>query len=165
MWLLEWKCFLNETHSFVYLLIRLFSPVFREKNSVNCSYKDEDDCVQNFQYYEDAIGSFLYLVRKAGQARAERNTITCNMFWHVVKYFPQDPYSRAHTLTCVWWNSPVWDTVLYQKYFSGIHGKNTLKLFWGVMHGGTIDAMLKNGNIQYTHTHSVFMLADATKHI
>ncbi|XP_056607842.1 integrin beta-3a [Triplophysa dalaica] len=39
--------------------------VFREKNSVNCSYKDEDDCVQNFQYYEDASGSFLYLVRKA----------------------------------------------------------------------------------------------------
>uniref|UniRef100_A0A672P7Y6 Integrin beta subunit cytoplasmic domain-containing protein n=1 Tax=Sinocyclocheilus grahami TaxID=75366 RepID=A0A672P7Y6_SINGR len=38
--------------------------VFHEKNSVNCSYKDEDDCVQNFQYYEDASGkSFLYLVK------------------------------------------------------------------------------------------------------
>uniref|UniRef100_A0A8C2AA08 Integrin beta n=1 Tax=Cyprinus carpio TaxID=7962 RepID=A0A8C2AA08_CYPCA len=43
----------------------LFSPVFHEKNSVNCSYKDEDDCVQNFQYYEDASGqSFLYLVKE-----------------------------------------------------------------------------------------------------
>lgn len=40
--------------------------VFHEKNSVNCSYKDEDDCVQNFQYYEDASGkSFLYLVKEA----------------------------------------------------------------------------------------------------
>lgn len=39
--------------------------VFHEKNSVNCSYKDEDDCVQNFQYYEDASGqSFLYLVKE-----------------------------------------------------------------------------------------------------
>uniref|UniRef100_A0A9J7YS65 Integrin beta n=1 Tax=Cyprinus carpio carpio TaxID=630221 RepID=A0A9J7YS65_CYPCA len=36
-----------------------------QKNSVNCSYKDEDDCVQNFQYYEDASGqSFLYLVKE-----------------------------------------------------------------------------------------------------
>uniref|UniRef100_A0A673M0P4 Integrin beta n=1 Tax=Sinocyclocheilus rhinocerous TaxID=307959 RepID=A0A673M0P4_9TELE len=36
--------------------------LFHEKNSVNCSYKDEDDCIQNFQYYEDASGkSFLYL--------------------------------------------------------------------------------------------------------
>jgi len=37
---------------------------------VNCSYKDEDDCVQNFQYYEDASGkSFLYLVKEAGERR------------------------------------------------------------------------------------------------
>ncbi|XP_043089691.1 integrin beta-3a isoform X2 [Puntigrus tetrazona] len=39
--------------------------VFHEKNSVNCSYKDEDDCIQNFQYYEDASGkSFLYVVKE-----------------------------------------------------------------------------------------------------
>ncbi|XP_051994725.1 integrin beta-3a isoform X1 [Xyrauchen texanus] len=39
--------------------------VFHEKNAVNCSYKDENDCVQNFQYYEDASGkSFLYLVKE-----------------------------------------------------------------------------------------------------
>ncbi|XP_073713556.1 integrin beta-3a isoform X1 [Misgurnus anguillicaudatus] len=38
---------------------------FHEKNAVNCSYKDEDACVQNFQYYEDASGkSFLYLVKE-----------------------------------------------------------------------------------------------------
>uniref|UniRef100_A0A673M0Q3 Integrin beta n=1 Tax=Sinocyclocheilus rhinocerous TaxID=307959 RepID=A0A673M0Q3_9TELE len=37
-------------HAFNY---HLFSSVFHEKNSVNCSYKDEDDCIQNFQYYED----------------------------------------------------------------------------------------------------------------
>ncbi|TRY95655.1 hypothetical protein DNTS_017850 [Danionella cerebrum] len=36
---------------------------FHETNAVNCSYKDEDDCVQNFQYHEGARGkSFLYLV-------------------------------------------------------------------------------------------------------
>ncbi|XP_052400153.1 integrin beta-3 [Carassius gibelio] len=36
--------------------------VFHKKN---CSYKDEDDCIQNFQYYEDASGkSFLYLVKE-----------------------------------------------------------------------------------------------------
>ncbi|NP_001032312.1 integrin beta-3a precursor [Danio rerio] len=38
---------------------------FFETNAVNCSYKDEDDCVQNFQYYEDASGkSLLYLVKE-----------------------------------------------------------------------------------------------------
>ncbi|XP_030649159.1 integrin beta-3a [Chanos chanos] len=38
---------------------------FYEKNSVNCTYKDEDDCVQHFQYYEDASGkSILYLVKE-----------------------------------------------------------------------------------------------------
>uniref|UniRef100_A0A8C1RA53 Integrin beta n=1 Tax=Cyprinus carpio TaxID=7962 RepID=A0A8C1RA53_CYPCA len=38
--------------------------VMKGKNAVNCSYKDEDNCIQNFQYYEDAIGkSFLYLVK------------------------------------------------------------------------------------------------------
>lgn len=37
---------------------------------MNCSYKDEDDCVQNFQYYEDASGkSFLYLVKEPGERR------------------------------------------------------------------------------------------------
>uniref|UniRef100_A0A671QAH7 Integrin beta n=1 Tax=Sinocyclocheilus anshuiensis TaxID=1608454 RepID=A0A671QAH7_9TELE len=43
----------------------LLSSVFHEKNAVNCSYKDEDDCIQNFQYYEDASGkSFFYLIKE-----------------------------------------------------------------------------------------------------
>ncbi|CAG02646.1 unnamed protein product, partial [Tetraodon nigroviridis] len=34
-------------------------------NAVNCSYKDEDDCVQRFQYYEEASGkSILYVVKE-----------------------------------------------------------------------------------------------------
>ncbi|XP_039596750.1 integrin beta-3a [Polypterus senegalus] len=36
------------------------------RSAVNCTYKDEDDCVQRFQYYEDSSGkSILYLVREA----------------------------------------------------------------------------------------------------
>ncbi|XP_010873075.2 integrin beta-3a [Esox lucius] len=36
---------------------------FHEKNSVNCTYKDEDDCVARFQYYEDDDGkSTLYVM-------------------------------------------------------------------------------------------------------
>ncbi|KAI4876648.1 hypothetical protein NFI96_014733 [Prochilodus magdalenae] len=39
--------------------------VFREKSAVNCTYKDEDDCVQHFQYYEDISGkSVLYVVKE-----------------------------------------------------------------------------------------------------
>ncbi|XP_051925340.1 integrin beta-3-like isoform X1 [Hippocampus zosterae] len=34
-------------------------------NAVNCTYKDEDDCVQRFQYYEDAGGkSILFVVKQ-----------------------------------------------------------------------------------------------------
>uniref|UniRef100_A0A8C7I4C3 Integrin beta n=1 Tax=Oncorhynchus kisutch TaxID=8019 RepID=A0A8C7I4C3_ONCKI len=40
-----------------------FIPVFYEKNAVNCTYKDENDCVEHFQYYEDASGkSILYVM-------------------------------------------------------------------------------------------------------
>uniref|UniRef100_A0A673L1F1 Integrin beta n=1 Tax=Sinocyclocheilus rhinocerous TaxID=307959 RepID=A0A673L1F1_9TELE len=39
--------------------------VFHDKNAVNCTYKDEDDCVQRFQYYEDNSGkSILFLVKE-----------------------------------------------------------------------------------------------------
>ncbi|XP_016357131.1 integrin beta-3-like [Sinocyclocheilus anshuiensis] len=39
--------------------------VFHNKNAVNCTYKDEDDCVQRFQYYEDNSGkSILSLVKE-----------------------------------------------------------------------------------------------------
>ncbi|KAL0984409.1 hypothetical protein UPYG_G00141040 [Umbra pygmaea] len=38
---------------------------FNDKNAVNCTYKDEDDCVERFQYYEDASGkSILFLVKE-----------------------------------------------------------------------------------------------------
>uniref|UniRef100_A0A8C1FLZ0 Integrin beta n=2 Tax=Cyprinus carpio TaxID=7962 RepID=A0A8C1FLZ0_CYPCA len=41
--------------------------VFHDKNAVNCTYKDEDDCVQRFQYYEDNSGkSILFLVKEPG---------------------------------------------------------------------------------------------------
>uniref|UniRef100_A0A672JH55 Integrin beta n=1 Tax=Salarias fasciatus TaxID=181472 RepID=A0A672JH55_SALFA len=36
-----------------------------DTNAVNCTYKDEDDCVERFQYYEDANGkSILFVVRE-----------------------------------------------------------------------------------------------------
>ncbi|KTF86778.1 hypothetical protein cypCar_00011822, partial [Cyprinus carpio] len=39
--------------------------LFHDKNAVNCTYKDEDDCVQRFQYYEDNSGkSILFLVKE-----------------------------------------------------------------------------------------------------
>lgn len=43
------------------------SPVLHDKNAVNCTYKDEDDCVQRFQYYEDNRGkSILSVVKEPG---------------------------------------------------------------------------------------------------
>uniref|UniRef100_A0A146PHD0 Integrin beta n=1 Tax=Fundulus heteroclitus TaxID=8078 RepID=A0A146PHD0_FUNHE len=38
---------------------------FQEQNTVNCSYKDENDCIVHFQYYEDKNGnSVLYVVKE-----------------------------------------------------------------------------------------------------
>lgn len=43
-------------------------PVLHDTNAVNCTYKDEDDCVERFQYYEDASGkSILFVVREPGK--------------------------------------------------------------------------------------------------
>lgn len=40
-----------------------------ETNAVNCTYKDEDDCVERFQYHEDASGkSILYVVKEPGKS-------------------------------------------------------------------------------------------------
>lgn len=33
---------------------------------MNCSYKDEDDCIVHFQYYEDDDKSILSVVEKPG---------------------------------------------------------------------------------------------------
>lgn len=38
--------------------------VFRDSNAVNCSYKDENDCIVHFQYSEDDDGSVLSVVEK-----------------------------------------------------------------------------------------------------
>uniref|UniRef100_A0A672FTJ1 Integrin beta n=1 Tax=Salarias fasciatus TaxID=181472 RepID=A0A672FTJ1_SALFA len=39
--------------------------VFHDTNAVNCSYKDVDDCVVHFQYYEDDSGkSILFVVKE-----------------------------------------------------------------------------------------------------
>lgn len=38
---------------------------FKDPNAVNCSYKDENDCIVHFQYYEDKTGkSILYVVKE-----------------------------------------------------------------------------------------------------
>lgn len=36
----------------------------KDGNAVNCSYKDENDCVEHFQYYEDESGKSILLVVK-----------------------------------------------------------------------------------------------------
>ena len=62
--------------SFAHLSLVLCPPEFHDKNAVNCTYKDEDDCVERFQYYEDAIGkSILFVVKEPGKTRA-RHTHT-----------------------------------------------------------------------------------------
>uniref|UniRef100_A0A7N8X4W8 Integrin beta n=1 Tax=Mastacembelus armatus TaxID=205130 RepID=A0A7N8X4W8_9TELE len=37
---------------------------FHDTNAVNCTYKDENDCVERFQYYEDANGKSILRVVK-----------------------------------------------------------------------------------------------------
>uniref|UniRef100_A0A669FA26 Integrin beta n=1 Tax=Oreochromis niloticus TaxID=8128 RepID=A0A669FA26_ORENI len=40
-------------------------PDLHDTNAVNCTYKDENDCVERFQYYEDASGkSILFVVKE-----------------------------------------------------------------------------------------------------
>lgn len=46
----------------------IFHAVLHDTNAVNCTYKDEDDCVERFQYYEDASGkSILFVVKEPGK--------------------------------------------------------------------------------------------------
>lgn len=41
-----------------------------KRNGVNCSYKDENDCVQHFQYYVDVAGkSILSVVKEPGTVK------------------------------------------------------------------------------------------------
>lgn len=45
-------------------LCRLYPTAFNDRNAVNCSYQDENDCVVHFQYYEDESGKSILLVVK-----------------------------------------------------------------------------------------------------
>lgn len=57
------------------LLLNIFRTELHYTNAVNCSYKDENDCVEYFQYYEDVSGkSILFVVKEPG----ENNTHTPN---------------------------------------------------------------------------------------
>lgn len=45
----------------------VFFTVLHDTNAVNCTYKDEDDCVERFQYYEDSSGkSILFVLQEPG---------------------------------------------------------------------------------------------------
>lgn len=66
----------NITHFYnifinLFLLLACLSlTVFLDSNAVNCSYKDENDCVVHFQYYEDKSGkSILFVVKEPGTVR------------------------------------------------------------------------------------------------
>lgn len=54
-------------YSFISSFCHLHPTVFHDSNAVNCSYKDENDCVVHFQYYEDESGkSILFVVKEPG---------------------------------------------------------------------------------------------------
>lgn len=56
------------------LIVFLPHTVFHDRNAVNCSYKDENDCIEHFQYYEDESGkSILYVVKEPGIVFAARH--------------------------------------------------------------------------------------------
>lgn len=59
-----------------------------DTNAVNCTYKDEDDCVERFQYYEDSSGkSILYVVKEPGKTRLDdlNNPASLRATDHVTK--------------------------------------------------------------------------------
>lgn len=42
--------------------------MLHDTNAVNCTYKDENDCVERFQYFEDASGkSILFVIKEPGK--------------------------------------------------------------------------------------------------
>lgn len=64
------------------MLLLILTTVFQDANAVNCSYKDENDCVVHFQYYEDKSGkSILFVVKVPGTATV------CKHVRHFIKYF------------------------------------------------------------------------------
>lgn len=47
---------------------------------MNCTYKDENDCVMRFQYYEDSSGkSILYVIEEPGKTKLPRSGWGCRM--------------------------------------------------------------------------------------
>lgn len=65
------------------------SAVLHDTNAVNCTYKDEDDCVERFQYYEDASGkSILFVVKEPGKRHPfKMNTWPNNQTFKASHYF------------------------------------------------------------------------------
>lgn len=64
--------------TFIYFLFIVLA-VLHDTNAVNCTYKDEDDCVERFQYYEDTSGkSILFVIKEPGKRAPLRYIIT----WH-----------------------------------------------------------------------------------
>lgn len=64
------KCFLKGSSHQIQvttLFTFFFCAVLHDANAVNCTYKDENDCLVRFQYYEDASGkSILSVVKEPG---------------------------------------------------------------------------------------------------
>lgn len=49
-------------------IVLISLAVLHDTNAVNCTYKDEDDCVERFQYYEDTSGkSILFVIKEPGE--------------------------------------------------------------------------------------------------
>ncbi|XP_035253027.1 integrin beta-3-like isoform X1 [Anguilla anguilla] len=48
---------------------------FHDKNARNCTYENEDDCIQHFQYYEDGSGKSILFVVKEPECPEGPNTL------------------------------------------------------------------------------------------
>lgn len=61
----------------------VFNVAFHDTNAVNCTYKDEDDCVERFQYYEDTSGkSILYVVKEPGKTDPADSNVLAHLKLH-----------------------------------------------------------------------------------
>lgn len=73
-------------------------------NAVNCSYKDEDDCVERFQYYEEASGkSILYVIKEPGKRSTLRVFVSSRGLCRPKGSFTiARVWGRSHGLRAVW---------------------------------------------------------------
>lgn len=53
---------------------------------MNCTYKDENDCVEHFQYYEDASGKSILYVMEPGECvhPCEWVGVLCSYVQHMI---------------------------------------------------------------------------------